>query len=80
MFSKGPPVASPSRYPQLWGRWKAPPEKIAVAGTWSSGQGMAPPIGVMNEVGTTLVSPYLKSTSAWVGLTHFFTTPERNQI
>lgn len=78
MFSKGPTVAWPSCSPQLWGWWKGSPEKIAEAGTWSSGQGMAPPIGVMNEVGTTLVSPYLKPTSAWVGFTHFFTTPERN--
>ena len=41
---------------------------------------MAPPTGVMNEMGTILVSPYLKPTSAWVGLTHLFTTPIRNQI
>lgn len=41
---------------------------------------MAPPTGVMNEMGTTLVSPYLKPTSAWVGFTHLFTTPIRNQI
>lgn len=40
---------------------------------------MAPPTGVMNEVGTTLVSPYLKPTSAWVEFKHFFTTPRRNQ-
>lgn len=38
---------------------------------------MAPPIGVIKEMGTILVSPYLKSTRASVGLTHFFTTPGR---
>ena len=38
---------------------------------------MAPPTGMMKEMGTTLVSPYLKSTKAWEELTHFFTTPGR---
>lgn len=47
--------------------------------TCRCGHGIAPPTGIVNCIGTSQLSPLLKSTSAQVELIFFITVPEKQQ-